>query len=225
MKNKKILVIAAHPDDELMGCGGALRTWLKSNKVRTVILGEGAMARTGATNKNKRTVQKQAVAANKKIGVENLQLLQFPDNRFDTVALLDIVKVIELDIARFRPDWILTHHYGDLNIDHQRTFQAVLAATRPMPGKKKIGVVCFETPSATEWNAQCAENVFKPNLYIDITKTIEVKLRALAAYKTEMKKYPHARSIKGIRAMAQNWGRKIGVEYAEAYEIIRTYEI
>jgi LmbE family N-acetylglucosaminyl deacetylase len=226
MKNyKQILVVAAHPDDELLGCGASLAVWSKESQVDTVILGEGLMARGPAGSAEIKKLRTQAEQANKTVGVRSVTFHSFPDNQFDTVSLLKIVKVVESEIQKHQPDLILTHHGGDLNVDHRLTFEAVLTAARPLPGAPARDILSFEVPSSTEWAPSDPSRVFIPNFFVNVKDGIQMKLKALAFYKDEMKPYPHSRSIRGVEIMAQDWGRKIGVEYAEAFRLEKAYRI
>lgn len=217
MKNlkKNVLVIAAHPDDELLGSGGTLKKLINNgNKVITVIFAKGRKEEEGH--------MKQAILmANKHLGIEEVIFLEYPNLLLETFPLHVINKEIEALIAKYEPYMIFTHHYGDINMDHQILFQAVLTAARPLPGKKPIELLCFETVSSSEWSQHTNDKAFKPNYYVDITETIEIKLESLQFYDVEMKPFPHPRSYKGVEHLAQVRGMTVGVEYAEAFEIIR----
>jgi LmbE family N-acetylglucosaminyl deacetylase len=223
MRNK-ILIVSAHPDDEVLGCGGTVARLVKEGyQVYTLILGEGITSRDEKRDHAKREteIQKlkdQAKKANKIIGVEEVFMYDFPDNRFDTVPLLDIVKVIEKIKNDIKPDIIFTHYGKDLNIDHQITYKAVITATRPVVGEPVKEIYSFEVPSSTEWNFPLS---FSPNVFFDISETMDIKIKALEEYKTELREYPHPRSLEGIKINAQSWGLKIGVKYAEVFKCIR----
>jgi LmbE family N-acetylglucosaminyl deacetylase len=223
MKNK-ILIVSAHPDDEVLGCGGTVARLVKEGyQAYTLILGEGITSRDEKRDRAKREteIQKlkdQAKKANKIIGVEEVFMYDFPDNRFDTVPLLDIVKVIEKIKNDIKPDIIFTHYGKDLNIDHQITYKAVITATRPVVGEPVKEIYSFEVPSSTEWNFPLS---FSPDVFFDISETIDIKIKALEEYKTELREYPHPRSLEGIKINAQSWGLKIGVKYAEVFKCIR----
>lgn len=223
MKGNTIMVIAAHPDDEILGCGATLVKLKKEKrKIHALILGEGMTSR-GEEFKNKiDELRNCAKKSSKIIGIDNLYFEDLPDNKFDSVPILDIIKIIEKYIKRIKPDVILTHHRGDLNIDHRLTYQAVLTACRPQTGFKHPTIYSFEIPSSTDYNITDAEDIFKPNYFMKISKAeMEKKKSALKEYKTEMRKYPHSRSIEGVEIMAKDWGRKISTEYAEAFELVR----
>lgn len=213
--NGNALVIAAHPDDELLGSGGTLKKLINHGyKVFTVIFAKG---RIEAEQNMKQNVE----LANKYLGIEETIFLEYPNLLLETYPLHVINKEIEFLVAKYEPSIIFTHHYGDINIDHQILFQAVLTAIRPLPGKKAIELLCFETVSSSEWSQQTNDKSFKPNYYVDITDTIDIKLESLQFYDVEMRPFPHPRSYKGVEHLARVRGMTIGVEYAEAFEIIR----
>ena len=222
---KRILTVAAHPDDEILGCGATMaRHAAAGDDVCIAILGEGATSRLGKREDAERAVleslkfdARRAAAA---VGAQEVRFLDFPDNRFDTVPLLEVVKVVEALIAEFRPDIIYTHHAGDLNVDHEITHRAVLTATRPKPGQAVKEVLAFEVPSATDWSFK-GEGGFHPNVFMDVGATLAAKLRALAEYRTEMCEFPHSRSLKAVEAAAVRWGSVAGCPAAEAFQLIR----
>ena len=222
-----ILVIAAHPDDEVLGCGGAIaRFAVEGCEVYTLILGEGITSRDPSRDQHKRDeeireLKKQAENANNILGVKKVYAFNFPDNRFDSVPLLDIIKTIEKIKKDIKPDIVFTHHYGDLNIDHQITFKAVMTAFRPTKDESVKEIYSFEIPSSTEWNAPSSLTYFMPDYFVDISKTIKLKVRAMKEYKCEIREYPHPRSIESIEIKAKQRGIQVGLEAAEAFEVIR----
>lgn len=221
---KTILVVAAHPDDEILGCGGTTaRIVNEGGVVYTLILGEGITSRDEKRNRSKRKknildLQKTAEKANKKLGVKGIYFGDFPDNRFDSCALLDIVKKIEEIKEKVKPGIIFTHYAKDCNIDHRVTYEAVVTATRPMQNETVKEVYAFEVLSSTEWGFPLS---YSPNVFFDVTETIEQKVKALNEYKTEMRDYPHPRSTKAVKKNAETWGFKMGLKYAEAFVCIR----
>lgn len=225
-----ILVIAAHPDDETLGCGAAMAQHIKNgDEVSVLILGTGLASRdkNGKVNVDElANLRNDAHRALAKLGVKekNMNFLDFRDNRFDSHDLLDIVKAIENVVTEKKPQTVYTHHWGDMNIDHRITFNAVMTACRPMKNCSVLRVLCFEILSSTEWNAQTASTAFMPNLYVDVTGTINKKLAALAEYHGEMRAYPHPRSIKGAEHLARTRGLTIETEAAEAFVIARMIE-
>ena len=219
-----VLVIAAHPDDEVLGCGGTISIFSKKgNKVYTLILGEGITSRDEKRNRAGREreieqLKSQVSEANKMMGVIKDFVFDFPDNRFDTVALLDVVKTVEKVKLEVHPDIVLTHHRGDLNIDHQITYRAVITAFRPLKGETVREIYSFEVPSSTEWSRE----VFLPQCYFSIDeKCLKSKINALRCYEGELRSYPHPRSPEAIEILAKWRGLQVGVELAEAFEVVR----
>lgn len=224
---KKVLVVAAHPDDETLGAGGTMAKHIASgDSVSVMILGEGVASRKERGEnyaKEKEALRSDSRRALAGLGVKDIAFMDFPDNSFDTVSLLEIIKAIENVMAEKKPDIVYTHHWGDLNIDHRRTFDAVLTACRPV-GSTVKKIMCFEVLSSTEWNAQTPKNAFLPNYFVDIGSFLAKKISALKEYKTEMRKYPHPRSTEGAEILAKFRGMTIGKEAAEAFEIARETE-
>lgn len=228
-RNKRILIIVAHPDDELLGLGATMHRLINDYGVKThvVILGEGITSRSD--NRNTKEWEKELAihrnnikAAQKAIGYHSVAIYDFADNRFDTVALLDIIKVIEKEKENFKPDIIFTHHGGDLNIDHQRTFEAVMTACRPMADEIVKTIITFETPSGTEWRASTDPKHFIPNLFIEVSeKNLGAKIKGMESYEFEKRQYPHPRSPEALRIQAQRWGVAVGLEFAEAFCLVR----
>jgi len=222
--SKKVLVVAAHPDDEVLGCGGTIaRLANEGAQVSLLILGEGMTSRYakregGLGSKELQALKKYTAEATKVLGIKKTYLRDLPDNRFDSVDLLNIVKEIEKVKAEIRPDIVYTHHKGDLNIDHRITFDAVLTACRPINGETVKEIYSFEVPSSTEWGHPCS---FQPNTYVDISKTIETKTAAMKAYKSEIRDWPHPRSEEAIITLAKKRGCEAGLFFAESFELIR----
>ncbi|MFA5068965.1 MAG: PIG-L deacetylase family protein [Candidatus Omnitrophota bacterium] len=221
---ERILVVAAHPDDEVLGCGGTIRRLADAkNNIHIAILGEGLCARCeGAKRPDTGKIKDAARKAGRILGAGGMSFFDLPDNRFDSVDLLDIVRKVEVVISCFKPDVIFTHHCGDLNMDHCLTNRAVLTAARPLPASRIRDIYAFEILSSTEWSfGQCGRG-FSPDLFYDITKSYEVKIMALAVYKSEMRPFPHPRSNEAILANAKKWGSLAGRPRAEAFMTIRS---
>lgn len=155
------------------------------------------------------------------MGVEKIVLCDFPDNRMDSVPLLDVVKKVENEVEDFQPDTIYTHHGGDVNVDHKTAHKAVTTACRPLPGTSVKDIFFFETLSSTEWQIMTPNNIFCPNIYIDIGTYIDKKIEALHYYESEMRQYPHSRSYEAIKILAQQRGFTVGCYYAEAFMLGR----
>jgi LmbE family N-acetylglucosaminyl deacetylase len=228
-KDKRILVVVAHPDDEVLGLGATMHHLIRDNncKVRAIILGEGITSRSDERDAGKWQKELQIHRANIKssqeaIGYESVGVYDFPDNRFDTVPLLDLIKVVEKEKSEFKPELIFTHHGGDVNIDHQRTFEAVITACRPMSNESVTTIITFETMSGTEWRASSDPKQFVPNMFFELSEqALAAKIKAMEAYEFERRDYPHPRSPKALSVRAQMWGVANGVHLAEAFQIVR----
>ena len=227
-KNKKIMIVVAHPDDELLGLGATMNRLINEFNVNThvVILGEGLTSRSENRDSEKwkdklRVHKKNIIAAQKKIGYHSYKAYDLPDNRFDTVPLLDIIKIIENEKKIFNPEIIFTHHSGDLNIDHQLTFSAVLTATRPLENEKVKSLITFETPSGTEWKSPTDPRHFLPNFFMKVSEqNLKNKIMAMESYLFEKRDYPHPRSPESLKIHAMKNGINIGCKFAEAFCII-----
>lgn len=222
-----VLVVAAHPDDEVLGCGAtAARLAMEGHDVYIAILGEGITSRydnpDDVAQQQVRQLQQRAREAADLLKARDLLTYSLPDNRFDTVALLEVIKIVEGVIERVQPEVIYTHHGGDLNIDHSITFRAVMTATRPVGSSHVKDIYAFEVASSTEWAFQQMQPSFKPNVFVDIGETIETKVACMELYDTESRDFPHPRSSEALRVSARRWGSVVGLEYAEAFELVRS---
>lgn len=221
--SRSVLVIAAHPDDELLGCGGTLiRHAQEGDTVHIVILAEGATSRDSANDteavEGTEELKLAAADAARIVGAEPPILEGLPDNRMDRLELLDITKLVEMHVRRTRPAIVYTHHGGDLNIDHQLTHQAVLTACRPV-GSGVEAIYAFETLSSTEWGFP--DRPFVPNRFVNIENQLDQKLKALACYTSEMRDFPHPRSPEAVEALARGRGASSGLPAAEGFMVVR----
>lgn len=217
--NKKILIVAAHPDDEVLGCFGTVAKLIKKGyQAYTLILGEGKTSRDNFNKKELEKIKDEILKANNVIGIDKIFIEHFPDNRFDSVNLLDIVKVVEKVKNEIKPDIIFTHFKDDLNIDHQITYKAVITATRALKNESVKEIYSFEILSSTEWNYPLS---FNPDVYFDISSTIDLKLKAMSEYRSELREFPHPRSLEGIKLNAKYLGMRVGREYVEAFKCVR----
>ncbi|MEL4106481.1 PIG-L deacetylase family protein [Oscillospiraceae bacterium WX1] len=221
----RILVIAAHPDDEVLGCGGYMARLSESNEVFTAIVTEGCSAQYADTDYKKIIALKKmaALKANSLLGVRDVFFGDFPDMRLDTVGHVTINAFLEKVIAETSPRLVLTHHPGDLNLDHQLVYRSTMVAARPVHGHP-IDILLYETPSATEWQGYDYKTAFIPTVFIDIDETIARKIEALAQYDIELRSAPHPRSEHGICAHASYRGLAAGLMYAEAFSLQRSVE-
>jgi LmbE family N-acetylglucosaminyl deacetylase len=225
--SKVVAVIVAHPDDEILGCGGTIASHVtQGDQVHVFILAEGLTSREKVRDLKKmdqalNELRNTAQMANDLLGVSTLHMNQFPDNRMDSIDRLDIIKSVEDFINQYKPSIVYTHHAGDLNIDHRLIHEAVVTACRPMPNAQIETLLFFEVASSTEWQTPGSSFFFTPNWYVDITKTLILKLKALEIYQSEMRPWPHARSLSALEYLAKWRGANIGVSAAEAFMLGR----
>jgi LmbE family N-acetylglucosaminyl deacetylase len=223
----RVLVVAAHPDDEVLGCGGVLARHVANGDRVNVLLvadGEGSRLTAAAVDvadtqyEMRRHAARQAATI---LGTCEPKFLNLPDQRLDTIALLDLTREIERELFANEPQIVYTHHFGDLNEDHRRVAQAVLTACRPLPGARLRRLMTFEVLSSTEWGVGVAPSPFQPTCFVDISAYLEIKMKALKAYDAEMRAFPHPRCYEMIRALAELRGATVGVTAAEAFQLIR----
>jgi LmbE family N-acetylglucosaminyl deacetylase len=219
---RRILIIVAHPDDEVLGCGGTIAKHSDlGDLVNVIFLADGVNSRSDAGLIELEIRKTNAKAACKILGVNHISFGQFPDNKLDTLPLIEIVKYIETALTEFNPDIIYTHSALDLNIDHQIVNRAVITATRPQGNSSIKTILSFEILSSTEWFFSELMPAFKPNWFEDISKTLDRKIEAIEAYRGELRDWPHPRSIQGIRHLAGFRGATIGVAAAESFMLLR----
>jgi N-acetylglucosamine malate deacetylase 1 len=221
-----IAVVAAHPDDEVLGCGAAIaRHALAGEQVHVLIVSEGATSRGAARSRAKAQVELSDLAMSARkahaiLGSASLEMMAFPDNRLDSVDLLDVVKPIEAFLEKVCPETLYTHFPADLNIDHRIVSEAVQVACRPVPGSRLKQLLMFEVASSTEWRVASPVS-FNPNYFVEISGTLELKRHALAAYASEIRPWPHARSLEAVEALAKWRGASVGIVAAEAFVLGR----
>ncbi len=223
MPGKKILVVAAHPDDEVLGCGATIRKSVDAgDEVSVVFMADGITSRR--SEKADELIAKReenSIKACAVLGIGKLTFFRLPDNRMDATPLLDIVHMLEEVINDFRPQIIYTHHGGDLNIDHRITHQAVMTSCRPVPGSFVREIYSFEVPSSTEWSSPAMGGSFEPTVFVDTSEFLDVKIQALKVYEGELLEFPHIRSIQAIEALARWRGASAGCLAAEAFVVER----
>ena len=216
----KILVAVAHPDDEVLGCGALLACMTAAGHTVSVLFatdGEGGRGGDAGRSADRMAA---ADAAARMIGAAPPFWLGLPDQRLDTVPRLDIIQAIERRLDMIGPDLILTHDPSDLNLDHRIVYDAVSVAARPLPTSRCRALLTFETPSSTDYGAILGQSVFRPNLFIDVSRGFDAKLAALGCYPSELRDEPHPRSVERIRALAQIRGAAAGLPMAEAYRVV-----
>lgn len=223
---KSVLVLAAHPDDEVLGCGGTIAKLADNGaKIHIAFLADGVLSRptSGQKEEGGQLVARRDAAriAGGILGASSISFGDFPDNRMDMVSLLEIVRVAEGLIGLHKPDAIFTHHVGDVNIDHKRVHEAVVTACRPQSGLPVKTLLSFEIPSSTEWQLPGSAPHFAPNWFVDISTTLERKLAALNAYADELRPWPHSRSQQGVTYLARWRGSAAGMDAAEAFMLGR----
>ena len=219
---RRILIIVAHPDDEVLGCGGTIAKHSDlGDLVNVIFLADGVNSRSDAGLIELEIRKTNAKAACKILGVNHISFGQFPDNKLDTLPLIEIVKYIETALTEFNPDIIYTHSALDLNIDHQIVNRAVITATRPQGNSSIKTILSFEILSSTEWFFSELMPAFKPNWFEDISKTLDRKIEAIEVYRGELRDWPHPRSIQGIRHLAGFRGATVGVAAAESFMLLR----
>ena len=219
---QSVLIVAAHPDDEVLGMGGTMaRHSAQGDRVSILFLGNGVGARDGVDTEEINRRQKAANHAAKIVGAQIVAFHDFPDNQFDSVPLFDLVQAVEAAKSKVQPDLVYTHHGGDLNVDHRLSCQAVLTAFRPQPGEKCREILSFEVNSATEWSAPSVTSVFVPNTYVDVSAFLAKLESACQAYEEEMREAPHTRSVDAVMNAARKRGSEVGLMGAEAFMSLR----
>ncbi|MBM3944634.1 MAG: PIG-L family deacetylase [SAR202 cluster bacterium] len=225
---QKILVISAHPGDEVLGCGGTLALHVeKGDQVRITTLGDGWTSRLKSLEKGREAIdlsvlEEQNRATLRVLGVSHVEFFRFPDNRFDTVPLLDIVKCVEKVKQDYRPDVVYTNSSTGLSVDQQLTCRAVLTAFRPMPHDNHATLYAYEVLASTDWNVQgSSQQSFAPNTFVNIEKTLSRKLDAFKVMDSEVRKWPHARSFESVKNLAKARGATVGFPAAEAFMLLR----
>ena len=212
----------AHPDDELIGCGGALlRHKAQGDEIKLVFLADGCSSRSHHEIEREITAREEiARRVADRLSSSEPSFLRLPDNQCDSVALLKVVQLVESAISGYCPTTIYTHHRSDLNIDHRVANAAVMTIFRPQPNAHATTILSFETASSTGWDAEGSGH-FRPNRFVDITPWADEKLELLKLYASELREYPHARSLAAIQALAMSRGASVGLSQAEAFVVER----
>lgn len=225
MKEKNILIVVAHSDDETIGMGGTIkRHYENGDKVYVISMTDGVSSR----NENESKKSERVLASQKASEILNFEWkkrFDYSDNQMDKCTILEVTKNIEEIKLIIKPDIVYTHSCADLNVDHRIVSHAVLTAFRPQPEETCREIRLFEINSSTDYGHKDITGNFDPNLFINISKTWDSKLKALYAYTLEMREYPHSRSFESIKNLAKRRGNQVGIEMAEAFQILRRVEI
>jgi LmbE family N-acetylglucosaminyl deacetylase len=220
----RVLVVTAHPDDEVLGMGGTVAAHAvdRRDSVRILCVTDGSSAQYVGDAQKMQQKNEDARRAAHELGVEDFVHRNLPDMRLDTVPHIEVNAVIEEHIRDLRPEIVYAPH-PDVNLDHCALFDSVLVATRPFPDQPVRRVLTYATVSSTEWSA-AGRNWFVPNWFVDVTSTMERKLAAFRCYATEHRAYPHPRSERALRAHGEYFGASVGCEYAEPFVLVRGLE-
>jgi len=219
-KKTRVLVIAAHPDDEVLGCGAAM-AWhaAQGEEVRTLILTDGAGGRYARAMR--KTLRDSAQRSARILGIEGVTFLDLPNQGLDTLPITDVAQAVEKILADLRPQVVYTHHKGDLNRDHRIAYEATMVACRPLPGCPVARLLTYYVPSSSDYHEVDAESVFVPNVFLDAKRYLRRKLNAFLCYRSEVKAFPHPRSPEALEAYSRAWGVRVGLESAEPFRLIR----
>ena len=222
---KNILIIVAHPDDEVLGMGGTIaKLHNQGNSITLLIVTDGSTSQySGSENLEQILADKRNETLNsaEKLGIDKVVFGDLPDMKLDMTAHTAVNALIEKTVDEVDPDIIFTHFYGDVNVDHQMVYKSTLVAARPLSGRRLKELYCFEVPSSTEWSPQIPNAIFMPNYYVDIKDTADTKYEAMNEYSTELREYPHPRSLKYLEQSDIACGLKVGLEKAEAFMLLR----
>ena len=226
MKKNNVLIIVAHSDDETIGMGGTIKKHVnKKDNVYAISMTDGVSARENSSKKQINARLEASKKVSSLLGFKWEKSLNYLDNSLDTYPMLEIVKTIEKIKLKINPNIVYTHSFADLNIDHKIVSNAVLTAFRPIPYETCEEIRLFEVSSSTDYGHKNITGKFEPNLFVNIEDTWIDKLNALKFYKEEIKEYPHSRSYKGIENLAKVRGNQVGLDMAEAFEVIRKIDL
>ena len=217
----KVLVVAAHPDDEILGVGGTIAAHVaRGDEVRLAIMCGGGSVRYSQEDRS--LIHAEAQKAAGILGVAGLILGELPDQRLDTLPISQVAAEIESLVRSFQPATIYTHFCGDINRDHRVLTEAVMVAARPYAAPYVQEILMYETPSSTEWGLAQLSASFQPNVFVDISRMLEKKMQAFACYSAEICAEPHPRSLVALRERARYWGSLVNRQAAEPFVAIRS---
>lgn len=219
----KILVVAAHFDDEVFGCGGTIAKLANAGHEIFVCVLTDSCSTQYKGHAHEMIAQKMAESeeVNKILGIKKTYVFDYPDMQLDTIPHVVLNKAIEQGITRIKPEVVYTHHWGDVNKDHRLVFESTMVAVRPVEHSSVKRVLCYEVPSSTEWAPPTPSNMFAPTVFMDIEDVIEKKIDAVKAYNSELREYPHPRSVENVTNQAHYRGASVGLMAAESFMLIR----
>ncbi len=218
---KNVLVVAAHPDDEVLGVGGTIPLIKEQGgNVSVVIVTDGSSTQYADDPDILARKQQHAEKANRILGTDELIQWDFPDMRLDTVEHCQLNQAFESLIHQQRFDTVFVQNGDDINMDHQLIYKSVMVATRPLPDQPVNQVLSYQVNSSTEWGGRTQNTIFCPNFFVDISRTLETKLAAMEVYEDELREYPHPRSIQALRQRAMVYGNEVGYESAEPFKLL-----
>ena len=221
----KILVVAAHPDDEVYGMGGTIaKLASEGHEVHVLIVTDGSTTQYAGRSDLEEILKRkrnETLDAAQILGVSKVHFGSLPDMKLDTVSHVEVNRTIEQVISAIQPEVVYTHFYADVNLDHQMVYRSTLVAVRPVPGQCVKELYCYYVPSSTEWSPQLANTAFLPNVRVDISDYSSIKERALLAYKTEIREYPHPRSARYVQEMDYSCGLQWGIGNSENFMLLR----
>ncbi len=215
-----ILILAPHPDDEVLGCGGIIRKYRDQGKqVYVLIITRG---KPGIYDEKKITnIRNEALAAHKVLGVSETVFLGFPAPELDLISVSELARAISKVIERFTIDTLFIPHHGDIHHDHKAVYNAGLVAGRPVNENTVKKIYVYETLSETEWAPPTGNDAFIPNFFIDIEKEFNHKIEAMKCYQSQLRAFPSSRSLKSLESLANLRGSTVGCHCAEAFMVVR----
>jgi len=225
----RILVLAAHPDDEVLGLGGTIaKLALQGKEVYVLIVTDGSSSQYRDSDKLKAIIdakKAETQACADMLGVKKVYYGGLPDMKLDNIPHIEINKVIEKHICMIEPDTVFTHFWGDVNLDHLNVYRSTLVAVRPIMGQTVKRLYCYRVPSSTEWTPNKSDTMFLPNAFVDIADYAEVKYKAFSKYLTELRDYPHPRSVQYLRENDIAAGLRVGLPATEEFVLLRDTEL
>ena len=222
---KRVLVIAAHPDDEVLGVGGTVaKLSAQGVECHLLIITDGSSAQYRDSDHLQEIIDAKKIETKNCadiLGFKSIHYGELQDMRLDKTPHIVINQVIEKVIDEVQPYTVFTHFYGDVNRDHQEVYKSTLVAVRPVMGQMVKELYCYRVPSSTEWTPNKADTMFMPNYFVDIAHYSDLKYKAFSCYSTELREYPHPRSVQYLIETDKAAGLKVGLYAAEEFVLMR----